>query len=659
MDRPNHHRRSAPIALGLSLLLAGLGLPSLGVPAAFAATTNYTANCDARLRATPSVTATVVATISSGSTVSASGTVTGDAYSADCPTTVSGTDWLAITAVNGTSASALYGASPVYAAAKLFTAVASTTSNYLSGIDVSHWQGAIDWTKVAAAGKTFAFMKATEGTTFLDSQYATNHAGARAAGIRTGAYHFAQPSSSTADAVAEADWFVANMNLTPGDLFPALDLEVRNGLTNAQLISWTQAFMTELYAKTGVKGAIYTSPSFWSSYMNDTTWFAANGYTVLWIAHWFVSAPRVPASNWGGKGWTFWQYDDCGNVAGIGNGTSCVDLDYFNGLDLTSVTYGADFSIAAGPASQSVEQGGGAGLSVSIARTYFSLPIGLTVSGLPSGVTATSPSAPLADGSTNYSLSVGSTAPVGTYTITVSGTANGLTRTATTTLTVTDSRPPTVVAPFPRLYAGSTIGSTTPVRSSWSATDASGIAGYALQHQVDWGSWTPVALSSVMATSAVESLYFGHAQRDEIQATDGVGNPSPWTVGPSYAPLLVQQWSSSVRYTTGWQSTTATYASGGSLKYTSTRGSYATYTFSGSAISWVTYRGPNRGKAAIYVDGAYRGTVDLYASKYLARQVAYAFNWSANGTHTIKVVVLGTAGRPRVDIDAFVRLVRG
>jgi GH25 family lysozyme M1 (1,4-beta-N-acetylmuramidase) len=658
MDRPNHRRRSAPAALGLSLLVALIALPSIAVPAALAATSDYTANCDARLRASASVDAAIVDTISSGATVSASGTVAGGAYSADCPTTVSGTDWLVITAVNGASVSSLYGRSPVYAAAKLFSAVAPTTSSYLDGIDVSHWQGTIDWTKVAAAGKKFAFVKATESTTFLDSQYAANHAHARAVGIRTGAYHFAQPSSSTANAVAQADWFVANMNLTPGDLFPALDLEVRNGLTNNQLVAWTQAFMTELYAKTGVKGAIYTSPSFWSSYMNDTAWFANNGYTVLWIAHWFVSAPRVPAGNWGGKGWTFWQYSDCGKVAGIGGGTSCVDLDHFNGLDLTRVTFGANFSVASGPASQSIEQGGAGGVSVSVDRDYFTLPISLTVSGLPSGTTVTSGTSALTSGSTSYGFSVGSSTPVGTYPITVTGTANGLTRTATSTLVVTDSRPPTLVAPFPRLYAGSVLSSTTPVRSSWSATDASGIAGYALQHQVDGGPWNPVSLTGALATSSIESLSFGHAQRDQVQATDGVGNATPWTAGPTITPQLTQQWSSAVRYTAGWKTALATYASGGSLKYASANGSSASYTFSGSAISWVTYRGPNRGKAAVYVDGAYKGTIDLYATKYLARQVVYAYNWTANGTHTIKVVCLGTAGRPRVDIDAFVRLVR-
>lgn len=650
MDRPNNHRRSAPVVLGLSLLVAVLALPALASPVA-AGWRDYTANCDVNLRASASTSAGVLKVIPAGTTVTTSSQVSGDSWSADCNGTVSGERWYAIVRIGNTDVSSLFGVTPVYAAAGLFRATGT-----LPGIDVSRWQGTIDYAKVKASGMRFVVAKATEGIGYLDSAWATNRGGAAAAGLAVTGYHFARPDLNPTDPVGEADWFVSQLGLTPGMLVPALDIERAGSMTVAARQAWVEAWLAEVYAKTGVRPMIYTSPSFWKTYLGDTRQFADEGYTVLWVAHWFVNSPTTPASNWGGRGWTFWQYDDCGTVPGIGG---CVDMDLFNGLDLTRVTYGADFTVAAGPASQSVEQGGTGGVSVSIDRDYFTLPIALTVTGLPGGVTATTAAAATADGSTSYAFSVGSSTPVGTYPITVTGTANGLTRTATTTLVVTDSRPPTVVAPFPRLYAGTVIGSTTPVLTSWSATDASGIAGYALQHQVDGGSWTPLTLAGAMSTSAVESPAFGHAQRDQVQATDGVGNPSPWTAGPSFTPQLTQQWSSAVRYTTGWRTASATYASGGSLKYATSKGSSATYTFSGSAVSWVTYRGPNRGKAAVYVDGSYRGTIDLYASKYLARQVVYAFNWTANGTHTIKVVTLGTAGRPRVDVDAFVRLVRG
>jgi len=75
----------------------------------------------------------------------------------------------------------------------------------LAGIDVSHWQGTIDWSKVAASGVSFAIAKASEGKSVVDPTYAENVAGASAAGIRIGAYHFAQPSTKVGEAAAEAD----------------------------------------------------------------------------------------------------------------------------------------------------------------------------------------------------------------------------------------------------------------------------------------------------------------------------------------------------------------------------------------------------------------------------------------------------------------------
>ena len=90
----------------------------------------------------------------------------------------------------------------------------------------------------------------------------------------------------------------------------------------------------QVSAATGVRPIIYTNPTFWSSSMADTDWFARNGYQVLWIAHWTAStAPIVPAGYWGGSGWTLWQHSGTSNVPGIGGP---VDLDRFNGSSLPS-----------------------------------------------------------------------------------------------------------------------------------------------------------------------------------------------------------------------------------------------------------------------------------------------------------------------------------
>jgi GH25 family lysozyme M1 (1,4-beta-N-acetylmuramidase) len=220
----------------------------------------------------------------------------------------------------------------------LFSATAQA-SHYFRGVDVSNWQGTIDWARVASSGERFAFAKATEGLSYDDPYYPQNRSGARANGLKFGAYHFARPGGSSssaikADAIAEADHYLNYARLRRGFLLPVLDLESTGGLSSSGLSYWVRTYLGRVKDRLGVKGMIYTSPSFWTSYMGNTTWFAANGYKVLWIAHWGVSSPSVPASNWNGNGWTFWQWTDCGRVPGI---AGCVDRDYYRFTDFMRV----------------------------------------------------------------------------------------------------------------------------------------------------------------------------------------------------------------------------------------------------------------------------------------------------------------------------------
>jgi len=313
------------------------------------------AACDGvNLRTSASTSGTRKASLAAGTKVTVIGTVSGGSWSATCAgAAVSGSSWYKINQVNGKSTSSLYGVSAVYGAKGLFTSLSSETptsnptpapsptpspsptSGYMEGIDVSHWQETIDWVKVAAAGKKFAFIKATESTDFLDNLYATNRSKAKANGIKVGAYHFARPGTNSNDAVNEANWFIKNAGPISGELLPVLDLEQTGGLTDAQLEAWTQAFMDRVYTLTGVRGAIYVSPSFWSNNVGNSTKIAAAGYKVLWIAHWTTgSAPTVPGSNWNGNGWTFWQYTSSGSVNGI---SGRVDLNRYRFSDLGKV----------------------------------------------------------------------------------------------------------------------------------------------------------------------------------------------------------------------------------------------------------------------------------------------------------------------------------
>jgi GH25 family lysozyme M1 (1,4-beta-N-acetylmuramidase) len=327
-----------------------------GVSYVYAATALFTkttltkryARCDdVALRRSASKSAERMGRIQAGDSVLTVLKVTGGSWSTSCAgKNETGNTWYRIAYVKGISVRSRYDVSYVYAGTSLLTKIApsstespstspSPTPTRLEGIDVSHWQGTIEWDKVRAAGKKFAYIKASEHTSFVDDRYQTNRSRAKSAGLKVGAYHFARPDIGTTDAYAEADHFIRTADWTSGELRPVLDLEYTGGLSSSALQTWVKAFVNRIYDRTGVRAVIYVSPSFWSTKMGNSTWFANNGYDVLWIAHWTTaSSPSVPAENWGGKSWTFWQYTSDGSVPGI---SGRVDLDRYNGTDLTKV----------------------------------------------------------------------------------------------------------------------------------------------------------------------------------------------------------------------------------------------------------------------------------------------------------------------------------
>lgn len=187
----------------------------------------------------------------------------------------------------------------------------------LAGIDVSHWQGAIDWPRVADDGVAFAFIKATEGGDYTDPRFAENWAGAARAGVVRGAYHFYRPQT---DAVAQAEHFLRTVPLRAGDLPPVLDVEVTDGRTPATIAAGVRTWLETMERATGRRPIVYTRASFWTAQMGS-----GFGEYPLWVAHYGVARPNVPA---GWSGWTFWQHTDAGRVDGI---AGAVDLDWFNG----------------------------------------------------------------------------------------------------------------------------------------------------------------------------------------------------------------------------------------------------------------------------------------------------------------------------------------
>jgi lysozyme len=195
------------------------------------------------------------------------------------------------------------------------------------GIDVSRYQGRIDWPAVASRPVRFVIIRATKGNRYRDGRYARNLAGATQNGLVVGAYHFAKPDLAPGDARAEADRFLRVARVAAGDVVPVLDIEETGGLSAGQLRAWARVWLERVRARTGVRAMIYSGSHFWHGFMRNTSSFAQHGHP-LWVAHWYVRAPDVPSRRWAGKGYTVWQWSAVGRIAGI---KGDVDRDWIKG----------------------------------------------------------------------------------------------------------------------------------------------------------------------------------------------------------------------------------------------------------------------------------------------------------------------------------------
>lgn len=190
------------------------------------------------------------------------------------------------------------------------------TTQY-DGIDVSAFQGDIDFDSVKAGGIEFVYIKASEGTTLVDPKFEDNYAGAKDADLLIGVYHFVR-AQNVSEAQAEARFFAENISGKEIDGKLAMDFEVFTGLTNEQVNEISVAFIDELINLTGKEVVIYSDAS------NATDVFdeSLTEYS-LWVAEYGVEEPS-DAVIW--DTWAGWQYSDAGQVSGISGN---VDLDYF------------------------------------------------------------------------------------------------------------------------------------------------------------------------------------------------------------------------------------------------------------------------------------------------------------------------------------------
>ena len=490
-------------------------------------------------------------------------------------------------------------------------AVAAATK--VPGIDVSMWQGDVDWTTVASTPTRFVIMRATRGNTYDDPRYAAYLAEASANGLVVGAYHRAKVGVGAGDARAEANHFVDVAQNAAGDVLPALDIEEHNGLTPSQLTDWVRTWLARVYSRTGVRAMIYSSPHFWRTYLGDTTWFADHGYP-LWIANWGVPSPMVPAGDWGGHGWTFWQWTSTGRVSGIGPN---VDRDRFNGIRLLR---GKIASLTVTPAAGGTISGariacGGAAIRC---RRLANPDTVITLAATPdpgasllrwTGECSDAGSSPTCDVT---ALGDKSVSAVFGYPVTVQlqGSGGG-----------TVSSSPARIDCGATCTASFAVGST--VDLSAVPDSASAFTG--------WGGGC-AGLSTVCSVTV-------SAPTDVVARFDSVVSIEQDGAGTAF----------------GWGRATYRGAIGGSYRWERRAGASATYAFTGGAVTLFTISGRGMGKARLSIDGTTVEMFDGYA-RTLVTGVRHRFSRLGPGSHTLTVQVLGTkrkaATGTRVTVDA-------
>jgi lysozyme len=190
----------------------------------------------------------------------------------------------------------------------------------LKGIDVSFYQGTVNWASVKGAGQTFAFARISDGVNTPDSRFAANWPAMKKAGLVRGAYQYFRPSQ---DVQAQVDLVIAKLQaaggLQPGDLPPVLDLETSSGLPSSTVISRAKTWLQKVEAAFGVKPIVYTA-----AFMSTVIGTSFGDYP-LWVANYGATCPLMP-SGW--TDWKFWQTSQTGSVAGIAGD---VDTNLFNG----------------------------------------------------------------------------------------------------------------------------------------------------------------------------------------------------------------------------------------------------------------------------------------------------------------------------------------
>jgi len=186
----------------------------------------------------------------------------------------------------------------------------------IHGIDVSHFQGKVDWPTVKDQGVSFAFIKATEGLEHCDTMFYKHWKALKLADIKRGAYHFFKPDL---DPALQAHNFMINVSLQNGDLPPVLDMEVTDHADPEELVDRMQVWLDLVTRAFNTRTIIYTNLKAYYRFIAGRF----DDYPI-WIARYNDKAPDLGNN----RIWNFWQYANSGQIQGI---KQQVDFNAFNG----------------------------------------------------------------------------------------------------------------------------------------------------------------------------------------------------------------------------------------------------------------------------------------------------------------------------------------
>ena len=188
------------------------------------------------------------------------------------------------------------------------------------GVDVSSYQGKIDWNVIASQGISFAFVKATEGSSLVDPCFASNYGNAAAAGLRVGAYHF---FSFDSPAETQADSFIKTVPKTENMLPPVIDVELYGKYlksppeNTAEIKNQLKILISRLTEEYGMNPIIYTTGKSMRVILENDT---------LGCDLWIRDILKKPDCDF-----VFWQYSSRGRLKGFDGSEQYIDLNVFHG----------------------------------------------------------------------------------------------------------------------------------------------------------------------------------------------------------------------------------------------------------------------------------------------------------------------------------------